>query len=111
MTNYRYAAPEQYQGLAMPESDTYALGATLHRLLTGYDPERGAPFTFPSIQELRPTVSSEMEALVARAVRLDPAERFPTARAMSVALSEQARRLRAATRPRLPGGSLSCRAP
>jgi hypothetical protein len=106
-----YAAPEQYQGLATPESDTYALGATLHRLLTGYDPERGAPFTFPPIQELRPLVSPEMAALVGRAVQLDPAERFPTARAMSAALSEQARRLRAASRPRLPSGVVPRRTP
>lgn len=32
-----YAPPEQYQGLATPQSDIYALAATLHHLLTGRD--------------------------------------------------------------------------
>ena len=38
-----YAPPEQYQGLATPASDIYALGATLHHLLTGRDPTEQMP--------------------------------------------------------------------
>ena len=41
-----YAAPEQYQGECEPRSDVYALGATLHYLLSGRDPAR-FPFDFP----------------------------------------------------------------
>ncbi len=81
-----YAPPEQYQGLATPQSDVYALGATLHRLLTAYDPEQGAPFTFPPVLGLNPHVSSELAALVERATRLDPAARFESARDMDRAL-------------------------
>jgi serine/threonine protein kinase len=81
-----YAPPEQYQGLATPQSDIYALGATLHRLLTGYDPEHGTPFTFPAVRSLNPDISPEMAAIVERAVRLHPAERYESAAAMGDAL-------------------------
>ena len=81
-----YAPPEQYQGLADERSDVFALGATLHRLLTGYDPEQGQPFTFPPVRSLNPTVSAALSAVVARAVELDPAQRLPSASAMATAL-------------------------
>ena len=48
-----YAAPEQYQGIADERSDLYALGATMHRLLTGYNPDEQAPFRHPPVAELR----------------------------------------------------------
>jgi len=81
-----YAPPEQYQGRAEPRSDIYSLGATLHRLLTGYDPEQGAPFTFPPVRQLDPRISPELAAVVERAVWLDPAGRFASAMAMGTAL-------------------------
>jgi hypothetical protein len=81
-----YAPPEQYQGLADERSDVFALGATLHRLLTGYDPEQGPPFSFPSVRSLNPAVSSALAAVVSRAVELDPAHRFPSASMMAAAL-------------------------
>ena len=82
-----YAAPEQYQGFATPQSDIYALGATLHRALTGYDPERGTPFAFPPIRSLNPAVSPALAAAVERALRLNPAERFASAEAFDAALA------------------------
>jgi plastocyanin len=81
-----YAPPEQYQGLATPESDIYALGATMHRLLTAYDPEHGTPFTFPAVRSLNPLVSESVAAVVERAVRLDPARRYQSATAMGDAI-------------------------
>src|SRR5581483_5192636 len=36
---HAYMAPEQFRGLPEPKSDIYSLGATLHFLLTGRDPE------------------------------------------------------------------------
>ena len=81
-----YAPPEQYQGLATPQSDIYALGATLHRLLTGYDPEHAEPFRHPPVRELNAQVSPALAAVVDRALRLNPAERFATAAEMAGAL-------------------------
>jgi serine/threonine protein kinase len=86
-----YAPPEQYQGLASPRSDIYALGATLHRALTGYDPEAGTPFTFPPIRTLNPAVSPELAAAVERAVALNPADRFASADEFALALQTLAR--------------------
>jgi serine/threonine protein kinase len=85
-----YAPPEQYQGLATPHSDIYALGATLHRVLTGYDPESGAPFTFPAVRTLNPAVSPELAAVVERAVSLNPADRYASADELSTALERLA---------------------
>jgi serine/threonine protein kinase len=89
-----YAPPEQYQGLADARSDVYALGATLHRLLTGYDPEKGQPFTFPPAQSLNPIVSPALADVVARAVLLEPAARYPS-------MQQFAAELRAAGRLRV----------
>ncbi len=85
-----YAPPEQYQGLATPQSDIYALGATLHRLLTGYDPEHGTPFCYPAIRALNPLVTSELAAIVEKAIRLDPAQRYATADELADALLDLA---------------------
>ena len=56
-----YSPPEQYQGQATPQSDIYALGATLHHLLTGRDPRDEAPFSFPPVRTLVPTISAQTE--------------------------------------------------
>jgi serine/threonine protein kinase len=85
-----YAPPEQYQGMATPQSDVYALGVTLHRLLTGYDPEQGTPFTFPSVRSLNPSVPAGLAAVVARATALNPSERFASAHDMHEALCQLA---------------------
>ncbi|HVC79477.1 MAG TPA: serine/threonine-protein kinase [Chloroflexota bacterium] len=81
-----YAAPEQYQGLADARSDLYALGATLHRLLTGYDAEQEHPFRQPPVLALRHTVTSATAAIVDRALSLEPGKRYRSARAMRDAL-------------------------
>ncbi|MBC8078563.1 MAG: serine/threonine protein kinase, partial [Chloroflexales bacterium] len=41
-----YSPPEQYRGMAEPQGDLYALGATLHHLLSSSDPRLETPFTF-----------------------------------------------------------------
>ncbi len=68
-----YAAPEQYQGQASPQSDVYGLGATLYHLLTDDDPT-AHPLDFPALATLPPDIAT----LLASALAHDPAAR-PTA--------------------------------
>src|SRR5215467_271584 len=77
-----YAPPEQYQGNADPRSDLYALGATLHHLLTNRDPRNYAPFSFPPVRTLNPQLSPEIERVLSRALTNDINQRYQSAAAM-----------------------------
>ncbi len=83
-----YTPPEQYRGEATPAVDIYALGATLHHLLTRQDPRLETPFTFRErpIREANPKISRAFEAIVMRCLAYDPKERFPDAMALREAL-------------------------
>ncbi len=72
-----YCPPEQYQGLAEPLSDLYALAATCHHLLSGRDPREAAPFSFPPLRTLAPRVSKATETLLAGALLMDTDRRGP----------------------------------
>lgn len=71
-----YAPPEQYQGLATPASDTYALGATLHHMLTGRDPRDEPPFSFPPVYGLNPRVSKQTSDSIHKALQMKPEDRY-----------------------------------
>ena len=83
-----YSPPEQYRGEASPRADIYALGATLHHLLTKRDPRLEPPFTFSErpIRESNPNISIELEAVVNTALQYDPKDRFESAQAMKESL-------------------------
>ncbi len=85
-----YSPPEQYRGEAEPRSDIYALGATLHHLLTACDPRMETPFTFQErpIRTLNPKVSANMAAVVERALEYDKQARWESAIAMRDALQQ-----------------------
>jgi serine/threonine protein kinase len=77
-----YAPPEQYLGKLEPRSDIYSLGATMHHLLTGRDPQLEPPFSFPTVRELAPEVSARTERAVMMALERDPDKRPQSASAM-----------------------------
>ncbi len=85
-----YSPPEQYRGQAEPAGDIYALGATLHHLLTKQDPRLEPPFTFAErpINQVNPHVSPQLEALIMRCLSYDPKDRFENAKALRDTLEQ-----------------------
>jgi serine/threonine-protein kinase len=96
-----YMAPEQAE-LATdqigPAADIFALGSIMYRTLTGDVPF--ASDTLPALlyqvvhsnprpmRSLRPDVPEAVEAIVSRAMKKAPTDRFPSVRALSIALLE-----------------------
>ncbi len=85
-----YSPPEQYRGAAEPRGDLYALGATLHHLLTGRDPRLEPPFTFHErpIRQFNANITPELEAVVMRSLAYDVQERYASSTEMALALSK-----------------------
>ena len=81
-----YAPPEQYQGQTEPRTDIYALGATIHHMLSGQDPrDAPMPFQFAPLKSLLPGISSQAESLVAGMLEFNVAAR-PVAAQLKQAL-------------------------
>jgi serine/threonine-protein kinase len=79
-----YAPPELFSGRVQPASDVYSLGATMFHLLTGADPQDNPLLIFdfsknPRPRQIAPSLSTEMEQILMRAVEYRPDDRFRTA--------------------------------
>jgi len=104
----QYMSPEQAAGdrSVGARSDVYALGCVLYEMLVGEPPFTGPTAQAivakslvepaPPIRTVRPTVSEEVERVIARALAKVPADRFPTAAEFGDGLS------RAAAAPPVP---------
>ncbi|MCQ4083203.1 protein kinase [Streptomyces sp. RB6PN25] len=89
----QYLSPEQALGRGVDaRSDLYSVGCMLFELLTGrlpFDGDSPLSVAYQHVQEEPPAPSSinrslppAVDALVARALRKNPSERFPTAESM-----------------------------
>lgn len=83
-----YAPPEQLHGRPEPRSDLYALGATMHRVLTHHDAANNKPtiFQFPMVRTLRPDISVAFEQVIARALEGNLEQRWASAADMERAV-------------------------
>jgi hypothetical protein len=86
MGTFRYISPEQARGRPDHRSDMYSLGSVFYEFLsyrpalTGQDPmhllEQLRTEDPPTLSELDVGVPADLSAVIARAMRKDPAERF-----------------------------------
>ncbi len=92
-----YMAPEQIEGHPRPASDQYALGCAVYEWLCGNRPFEGSPtevmvqqLSMPpqSLRERVPTISSEVEQVVLRALAKDPKARFASVRDFATAFEQ-----------------------
>lgn len=84
-----FAPPEQY-GTQQTDvrADIYALGATLHCLLTCRDPSTKL-FHFPSVRSLNKSVPRDVDDAITKAVSSEKKDRFASMEEMGLALLKQ----------------------
>jgi eukaryotic-like serine/threonine-protein kinase len=98
-----YMAPEQVAGEAItPAADLYALGVVMFELVTGSLPfSGGSPLELafkrlnappPSLRSLVPSLDPAWDAAITRCLARRPADRFPDASAVLLALAQPPRR-------------------
>ncbi|MBP2392081.1 serine/threonine-protein kinase [Aeromicrobium fastidiosum] len=91
-----YMAPEQFDGRADERSDIYSVGCLLYECLTGRPPFEGTMAAQllahrnhprPDPRAITPEVPAALAAVVARAMAVEPADRFQTVHEMLAALA------------------------
>jgi serine/threonine protein kinase len=94
-----YTSPEQVEGYpATIRSDMYALGVILYEICTGMRPFNGEDTQLvmsrqvstvpPAPSEINPAISPAVSAVIMRNLAKEPEERFSSATAMVIALSD-----------------------
>jgi tRNA A-37 threonylcarbamoyl transferase component Bud32 len=73
---HSYTPPEQFAGEACPQSDIYALGATLYYMFTGYDPEPISISRLPSPGSKREIL---LDNVIKGCTQLELSNRYETA--------------------------------
>jgi len=83
-----YSPPEQYRGLATQAADIYALGATMHHIMSRRDPRLEPPFSFGErpLRQINPGLSTQFETVIHRSLQYEPEDRYQSAREMKEAL-------------------------
>lgn len=110
-----YAAPEQYAaGPVSTATDVYALGVLLYELLLGERPDAARAglashhalradavrWSVPaSRRELRAALRGDLDCIIAKALSIQPEERYPSAGALAADLRRHLRRLPIEARP------------
>ena len=89
-----YSPPEQYRGEASTSADIYALGATLHHILSRRDPRMEPPFSFAErpLRKINPNVSVELETVINTALQYNAEDRFKTIDDFKLALISAGRK-------------------
>jgi eukaryotic-like serine/threonine-protein kinase len=80
---------------AMPDSDTYELGALMYTALVGASPKGPRPANLPedevwpeAVHHLNPNVPQDLSHLIMKAIAPDPDDRFRTAAELQAALDK-----------------------
>jgi serine/threonine protein kinase len=85
-----FTPPEQFREEVCIQSDIYALGATMHYLLTASMPK---PITVSSPRNISPAVSPELNSIVEKATQVDAKDRYESVQWLSLDLSMVAAKL------------------
>ena len=89
-----YMAPEQFDGIAEPASDQYALAVMIYQFLAGHPPFEGDPLrlmhqhvgaTPPSLSLFVPSLPVGIADVFARALAKNPKDRYPSITAFAQA--------------------------
>jgi serine/threonine-protein kinase len=80
-----YASPEATSGQTDARSDIYSLCVTLHELLTLHDPTN-TPLGIPPARRINPSVSPQMESILAKGMQIDRNQRWSSIHEMGAAL-------------------------
>lgn len=81
-----YAPQEQSKGQTDARSDIFALGMTMHHLLTGIDPRKGEKYV--PVRMWNPELSRSIELIIHKCVEPDPENRYQNCKELILDLED-----------------------